>query len=47
MTKITDTMMGELNYGLASAMAWIYFAAIAVMLLVSVGITIRWVYNYE
>ncbi len=47
MTKITDTMMGELNYGLSSAMAWIYFGAVALILAIVAGVIGKWVYNND
>ncbi|ONI46389.1 ABC transporter permease [Candidatus Epulonipiscioides gigas] len=47
MTKITDAMMADLNYGFSSAMAWIYFAIIIVILGVCTAIISKKVFYYE
>ncbi|MBP5555432.1 MAG: sugar ABC transporter permease [Lachnospiraceae bacterium] len=47
MEKITDTMVDQLNYGLSSAMAWVYFALTIVFLAISSFIISRRVYYYE
>ncbi|NLZ82302.1 MAG: sugar ABC transporter permease [Clostridiales bacterium] len=47
MRKITDTMSPKLDYGLSSAMAWVYFIAVILIIGISSGITSRWVYYYE
>ncbi len=47
MTKITSTMIARMDYGFSSAMAWIYFAAVILVIAVFSAITSRWVYYYE
>ncbi len=47
MTKITDTMMGRLDYGFSSAMAWIYFGVIMVILAVCTAIISKQIYYYD
>ncbi|MBR6359197.1 MAG: sugar ABC transporter permease [Lachnospiraceae bacterium] len=48
MKDIKDTIFGEVKYGLGSAMAWIYFICIGVILLIVGGIISRHVfYNDE
>lgn len=47
MTKISDTMIAKMDYGFSSAMAWIYFAAVILVIAVFSAITSRWVYYYE
>jgi ABC-type sugar transport system permease subunit len=47
MSKITDTMMQKMDYGFSSAMAWIYFVAVILIIGVFSAITSRWVYYYE
>ncbi len=47
MTKITDTMMQKMDYGFSSAMAWIYFVAVIIIIGIFTIITSRWVYYYE
>ena len=47
MEKITDTMVDQLNYGLSSAMAWVYFALTIVFLAITSFIISRRVYYYE
>lgn len=44
---VDDIMLGQLNYGLASAMAWSYFVLIMVFLAISSFIISRRVYYYE
>jgi ABC-type sugar transport system permease subunit len=45
--KIQDIMIGQLNYGLASAMAWVYFLLIIVFLAITSFLISRRVYYYE
>lgn len=47
MTKITNTMVQQMNYGFSSAMAWIYFGAVMLIIGLFSLITSRWVYYYE
>jgi ABC-type sugar transport system permease subunit len=47
MTKISDNMIQKMDYGFSSAMAWIYFAAVVLIIVVFSAITSRWVYYYE
>lgn len=47
MEKISDTMIVKMDYGFSSAMAWIYFAAVMVIIAVFAGIISKWVYYYE
>ncbi len=47
MTKITSTMIAKMDYGFSSAMAWIYFVAVILIIGVFSAITSRWVYYYE
>ncbi len=47
MTKISSTMIARMDYGFSSAMAWIYFAAVILVIAVFSAITSRWVYYYE
>lgn len=47
MEKISDTMIIKMDYGFSSAMAWIYFAAVMVIIVVFAGIISKWVYYYE
>lgn len=47
MTKISDTMIAKMDYGFSSAMAWIYFGAVILVIAVFSAITSRWVYYYE
>jgi ABC-type sugar transport system permease subunit len=47
MTKISDTMVQKMDYGFSSAMAWIYFAAVILIIAIFSAITSRWVYYYE
>ncbi|MCR5739084.1 MAG: sugar ABC transporter permease [Lachnospiraceae bacterium] len=44
---VDDIMIGQLNYGLASAMAWSYFILIMVFLAITSFIISRRVYYYE
>ncbi len=47
MTEIKRTIFTEINYGYGSAMAWIYFVCIAVILLVVGGVISRYVFYYD
>lgn len=47
MEKISDTMIVDLNYGFASAMAWIYFGIIMAIIAASAFIISKGVYYYE
>ena len=47
MEKISDTMIVKLDYGFASAMAWVYFAIVIVIIGVSSLITSKGVYSYD
>ena len=47
MTKITDAMMGKLDYGFSSAMAWIYFVIIMAIIGICAAIISKKVYYYE
>lgn len=47
MTKITETMISKMDYGFSSAMAWIYFVAVMLIIGIFSAITSRWVYYYE
>lgn len=47
MEKISDTMIVKMDYGFSSAMAWIYFGAVLLIIAVFAGIISRWVYYYE
>jgi len=47
MTKISDTMIQRMDYGFSSAMAWVYFLAVLLIIGVFSLITSRWVYYYE
>ncbi|MCR5531671.1 MAG: sugar ABC transporter permease [Lachnospiraceae bacterium] len=47
MTLITTTLFKEFNYGLVSAMSWVYFAIIMVILGILSFIISRWVYYYD
>ena len=48
MKDIKNTIFGEVKYGLGSAMAWIYFVCIGIILLIVGGIISRHVfYNDE
>ena len=46
MDKIRTSMI-RLDYGFSSAMAWVYFLAVIVIIAVFSAITSRWVYYYE
>ncbi|NLK99722.1 MAG: sugar ABC transporter permease [Clostridiales bacterium] len=46
MEKIRTNMI-RLDYGFSSAMAWVYFLAVIVIIAVFSAITSRWVYYYE
>lgn len=45
--KVTDQMIGQINYGFASAMSWLYFAVIIVIIGISSAIISKGVYYYE
>ncbi|WFR60072.1 sugar ABC transporter permease [Anaerocolumna sp. AGMB13025] len=47
MTKISENMIQKMDYGFSSAMAWIYFAAVVLIIVVFSAISSRWVYYYE
>ncbi|MCI8790750.1 MAG: sugar ABC transporter permease [Lachnospiraceae bacterium] len=47
MEKISDTMIVKLDYGFASAMAWVYFAIVIVIIGVSSLIISKGVYYYD
>lgn len=47
MEKISDTMIVKLNYGFSSAMAWVYFAIVIVIIGVSSLIISKGVYYYD
>ncbi len=47
MEKISEAMIVNLNYGFASAMAWIYFATVLVIIGISSGIISKGVYYYD
>lgn len=47
MSKISETMIQKMDYGFSSAMAWIYFAAVVLIIVLFSMITSRWVYYYE
>ena len=40
-------MYGKGNYGLASAMSWIYFVVVTVILLIVAGVGSRLVFYYD
>ena len=47
MTKISDTMIIKMDYGFSSAMAWVYFVAVMLIIGISTLIISRWVHYYE
>ena len=47
MTEIKQTIFKEINYGYGSAMAWIYFICIALILALVGGIISRYVFYYD
>lgn len=47
MEKISETMIVKMDYGFSSAMAWIYFSAVLLIIAGFAGIISRWVYYYE
>jgi len=47
MTKIDSTMMGKLEYGLASAFSWSYFGIVVVIIAISSFFISKGVYYYE
>lgn len=44
---VIDNVTGDLNYGLAAAMSWIYFGTIAVILAVILGLLSKVVFYYD
>ena len=47
MTEISEQMVAKLNYGLSSAMAWIYFLVCMALIGISSWIISKVVYNYD
>lgn len=47
MEKISDTMMVKMDYGFSSAMAWVYFGAVMVIIAVFSAIVSKGVYYYD
>lgn len=47
MSKISETMINQMDYGFSSAMAWIYFVSVMLIIGIFSAITSRWVYYYE
>lgn len=47
MDKISETMMAKMDYGFSSAMAWVYFAIVIVIIAIASGIISKRVYYYE
>ena len=47
MEKISDTMIVDLNYGFASAMAWSYFLIVIAIIGISSLIITKGVYYYD
>ncbi len=47
MQKINDIMVGQLNYGFSSALAWIYFVVVMAMIGLTSLIISKVVYNYD
>lgn len=47
MSKISDTMMIKMDYGFSSAMAWVYFGAVMVIIAVFSAIVSKGVYYYD
>jgi len=47
MDKISVTLMQRLEFGFATAMAWVYFLAVMIIIGISVGIISKRVYYYE
>ncbi|BCJ94022.1 lactose ABC transporter permease [Anaerocolumna cellulosilytica] len=47
MDKISSTMIAKMDYGFSSAMAWIYFVAVILIIAVFSAIISKWVYYYE
>lgn len=47
MTKIKNTIFKEIDYGYGSAMAWIYFICISLILVVVSGIISKYVFYYD
>ena len=45
--KISDTMIVDLNYGFASAMSWIYFLVVILIIGISSLIISKGVYYYD
>jgi ABC-type sugar transport system permease subunit len=47
MVQIKDTMVSQVKYGRSSAMAWTYFAVVAVIITIVSAIISKRVYYYE
>ena len=47
MTQVRSTMLQRMDYGQTSAMAWMYFAVIGVIVALVTFIISKWVYYYE
>ncbi|NLK21030.1 MAG: sugar ABC transporter permease [Epulopiscium sp.] len=47
MEKISDTMIAKLDYGFSSAMAWIYFIVVMIIIAIVSAIISKRVYYYE
>lgn len=45
--KISEVMVQQINYGLGSAMAWVYFVIVMVIIGISSLIISKGVYYYE
>ena len=45
--KIQTVMIDQMNYGLASAMSWVYFAVVLAFVGITAGIISKGVYYYE
>ncbi len=45
--KIQKIMIDQMNYGLASAMSWIYFVIVLAFVGITAGIISKGVYYYE
>jgi len=47
MAKISTAMMGRLDFSFSTAMAWVYFGAVMIILGIAIGLISRKVYYYE
>jgi ABC-type sugar transport system permease subunit len=47
MDKINTSMVRYLDYGFATAMAWVYFVAVITIIGIAVGLISKKVYYYE